>query len=151
MDIMLLLLDETNNATDACGGLGQVVDVIHGLFDIFRIIVPILLLIMGAVDLAKAVMASDDKEIKAATTKLTKRAIAAAAVFLAVTIVEVVTGLINDKLVGIERERTQANKLQHQQLVKIKITLLLKCFFYVFILFFSFFLIKYILRWIING
>ncbi len=96
MDI-LLLLEETNEATDACGGLGQVVDVIHGLFDIFRIIVPILLLIMGAVDLAKAVMASDDKEIKAATTKLTKRAIAAAAVFLAVTIVEVVTGLINDK------------------------------------------------------
>ena len=80
----------------ACGGLEGVVSVIKGLFNIFKIVVPILLLIMGAVDLAKAVIASDDKEIKAATTKLTKRAIAAAAVFFAATIVEVVTSLIGN-------------------------------------------------------
>ena len=89
---MILFLED-----DVCGGLGAVVAVIRGLFNVFKIIVPILLLIMGAVDLAKAVIASDDKEIKAATTKLTKRSIAAAAVFFAVTIVEVVTSLINNK------------------------------------------------------
>lgn len=81
---------------DSCGGLTEVIKVIKGLFNVFKIVVPILLLIMGAVDLAKAVIASDDKEIKAATTKLTKRAIAAAAVFFAVTIVEVVTSLVGD-------------------------------------------------------
>ncbi len=79
---------------DACGGLRPIVAVLKGVFDIIKIGVPILLIIMGAIDLGKAVMASDDKEIKAATSKLIKRAIAAAAVFFAVTIVDVVMGLV---------------------------------------------------------
>ena len=37
---------------------------------------------MGSIDLGKAVMSSDDKEIKGATSKLIKRAIAAVAIFL---------------------------------------------------------------------
>ncbi len=81
---------------DSCGGLGPVVKVVSGLFDIIKIVVPIILLIMGAIDLAKAVLASDDKEIKAATSKLTKRAIAAAAVFFSVTIVDVIMGMVGD-------------------------------------------------------
>ena len=79
---------------DACGGLGPVVAVIKGAFNIIRIAVPIILIIMGSIDLGKAVLASDDKEIKAATSKLVKRAIAAAAVFFVVTIVDVVMGLV---------------------------------------------------------
>lgn len=79
---------------DACGGLGPVVNVIKGVFNLIRIAVPIILIVMGSVDLAKAVLASDDKEIKAATGKLIKRAIAAAAVFFIVTIVDVVMGLV---------------------------------------------------------
>ena len=82
---------------DSCGGLGDIIKVIKGLFDVIKIVVPIILLIMGAIDLAKAVLASDDKEIKAATTKLTKRAIAAVAVFFAATIVEVIMSLVGDK------------------------------------------------------
>lgn len=79
---------------DACEGLGPIVSVIKGVFNIIRIGVPILLILMGSIDLGKAVMASDDKEIKAATSKLIKRAIAAAAVFFVVTIVDVVMGLV---------------------------------------------------------
>ena len=79
---------------DACEGLGPVVAVVKGDFNIIKIGVPILLIIMGAIDLGKAVMASDDKEIKAATSKLIKRCIAAVAVFFAVTIVDVVMGLV---------------------------------------------------------
>lgn len=82
---------------DNCGGLGPIVKVVSGLFDILKIAVPIILLIMGAIDLAKAVLASDDKEIKAATSKLTKRAIAAAAVFFSVTIVDVIMGMVGDQ------------------------------------------------------
>lgn len=79
---------------DACEGLGPIVSVIKGVFDIIKIGVPILLILMGAIDLAKAVMASDDKEIKAATSKLIKRAIAAVAVFFSVTIVTLVMNLV---------------------------------------------------------
>lgn len=79
---------------DACEGLGPIVSVIKGLFNIIKIFVPIALLIYGVIDLAKAVMASDDKEIKGATSKFIKRAIAAVAVFFAVTLVDAVMGLV---------------------------------------------------------
>ena len=81
-------------AADACGGLRPIVSVIKGLFDIIRILVPIALLIYGALDLAKAVIASDEKEIKGATSKFIKRAVAAVAVFFAVTLVNVVMGIV---------------------------------------------------------
>lgn len=81
---------------DSCGGMESVVAVVKHLYNILRILVPIGLLIMGAWDLGKAVLASDDKEIKAATTKLIKRAIAALAVFFSYTIVNVVMGLVDD-------------------------------------------------------
>lgn len=87
MDLYLL-------ASDACGGLGPIIAVLKNLFNIIKILVPIFLLIMGVVDLSKAVLASDDKEIKAAQSKLVKRAIAAVAVFFAVTLVNVIMGLI---------------------------------------------------------
>ena len=78
----------------ACGKLEPVVRIIKGLFDLLRFIIPIALLIFGALDLAKAVIASDEKEIKGATNKFIKRAIAAVAVFFAVTLVDVIMGLV---------------------------------------------------------
>ena len=83
-------------AADGCGGLRPIVSVIHALFRIIQIFVPIALWIMSVIDLSKAVLASDDKEIKAATGKLTKRAIAAVAVFFAFTLVDAVMGLVGE-------------------------------------------------------
>ena len=88
MDLLLVA------ATDACGGLGPVVRVVKNLFQIIQIVVPILLLIMGVIDLAKAVLASDEKAVKAAQGMLVKRAIAAVAVFFAVVFVNAIMGLI---------------------------------------------------------
>jgi amino acid permease len=79
-----------------CGGLQPVISLIKNIFNLIKILVPIVLILMGAIDLTKAVMASDDKEIKAATSKLIKRAIAAVAVFFAVTLVDVIMGLVGD-------------------------------------------------------
>ena len=76
---------------DACGGLLPVVRLIRlGVFPIIQIGIPIILILMGTIDLGKAVMSNDDKEIKGATSKLIKRAIMAVAVFFVVTIVQVV-------------------------------------------------------------
>lgn len=83
-------------AADGCGGLGPIVRVVKALFRIIQIVVPIALLIMAVIDLAKAVLASDDKEIKGATSKLIKRAIAAVAVFFAFTLVDAVMGLVGE-------------------------------------------------------
>ena len=64
------------------------------ILTILQIAIPIALLIFGTMDLGKAVMAGDEKEIKAATGILIKRVIAAVAVFLLVLIVSVVTGWV---------------------------------------------------------
>lgn len=78
---------------DNCGGIGPVVNLIKvGVFPIVQIGIPILLIIMGTLDLGKAVVSNDDKEIKGATGKLVKRAIMALAVFFVSTIVTVVMG-----------------------------------------------------------
>ena len=61
---------------------------------VLQIAIPIALLIFGTVDLGKAVMAGDEKEIKSATNILIKRVIAAAAVFLLVLLVSTVTGWV---------------------------------------------------------
>lgn len=78
----------------------------RGLFPIIQIGVPILLIVMGTIDLGKAVMSSDDKEIKGATGKLIKRAIAAVAVFFVTTIVSLLMGLFTSSKTGIEGTNT---------------------------------------------
>ena len=61
------------------------------ILTIMQIAIPIALLIFGTLDLGKAVMAGDEKEIKSATGALIKRVVAAVAVFLLILIVSVVT------------------------------------------------------------
>ncbi|MEG1495167.1 MAG: hypothetical protein RR406_02590 [Bacilli bacterium] len=80
----------------------------QGIFPIIQIGIPIILIIMGSIDLGKAVLSSDDKEIKAATGKLIKRAIAAVAVFFVTTIVSLLFGMFKSTDVGTS-EAGQAN------------------------------------------
>ena len=67
---------------------------VHYILALIQIVVPIILIIVGAFDLAKAVMGSDEKEIKAATQKLIKRAIAAVSVFFISTAVSIIVGYV---------------------------------------------------------
>lgn len=68
----------------------------NGVLPIIQIGIPIMLIVMGSIDLGKAVLSSDDKEIKGATGKLIKRAIAAVAVFFVALLVNLVMGWISD-------------------------------------------------------
>ena len=48
---------------DACGGLGPIVSVIkNGVFPLVQLGIPIVLIVLGTLDLGKAVIASDEKE-----------------------------------------------------------------------------------------
>ena len=86
---------------DSCQGLGPIVRLIkNGLFPIIQIGIPIILIIMGSIDLGKAVLSSDDKEIKNATSRLVKRAIAAVAVFFVVMLVTVIMNMVADNNKG---------------------------------------------------
>ena len=82
-------------AIDACGGLLPIVKVIKkGLFPIFQLGIPILLILLGTIDLGKAVISSDEKEVKAAQSRLIKRFIYAALVFFVVTFVSVLMNMV---------------------------------------------------------
>ena len=81
---------------DACNGLLPIVRVVRkGIFPIIQIGIPILLILYGTIDLGKAVIASDEKEIKAAQGRLIKRFIYAAAVFFVVLLVQVLMNVVS--------------------------------------------------------
>lgn len=85
-----------NNVLDQpCGGLDPVVRIIKkGVFPIVQIGIPILLIVFGTIDLGKAVISSDEKEVKQAQSRLIKRCIYAAAIFFIVTLVTLVMSLV---------------------------------------------------------
>lgn len=82
--------------TDSCGGLLPLVRIIRqGVLPIVQIGIPILLIVLGTIDLGKAVIASEDKEVKAAQSRLIKRCLYAIAIFFVVTLVTIVMNLIS--------------------------------------------------------
>lgn len=80
---------------DGCGGLKPLVKLIkHGLFPIIQLGIPIVLIVLGTIDLGKAVIASNEDDIKKAQSTLVKRAIYAVAIFFITTIVTVLMGIV---------------------------------------------------------
>lgn len=78
-----------------CGGLDPIVRIIkNGVFPIVQIGIPILLIVFGMIDLGKAVISSEDKEVKQAQSRLIKRCIYAVAIFFIVTLVTIIMSLV---------------------------------------------------------
>ena len=83
-------------AIDSCGGLLPIVRVIRkGVFPLVQLFIPIILIILGTIDLGKAVIASDDKEVNASQGRLIKRFIYAALIFFVTTLVSVLMDLVS--------------------------------------------------------
>ena len=72
----------------------SIIGIAKTVLRVLQIGIPIILLIFGPIDMGKAVMAGDEKEIKAATNILIKRAVAAVIVFLLFMVVSVITGWV---------------------------------------------------------
>lgn len=64
------------------------------IIGIIQIAIPVLLIVLGMLDLGKAVTAGEDKEIKAAQQLLVKRAISGIAVFFVIVIVKLVLSIL---------------------------------------------------------
>ena len=80
-----------------CETLYPVISLIkHGVIPLIQIGIPIILIVLGMLDLGKAVVASKEDEIKSAQKLLVKRCIYAVAIFFVVLIVELVFGLVAD-------------------------------------------------------
>lgn len=71
---------------------------------LIQIGIPILLILMGSIDFARAVMANDEKSISEATSRFLRRCIAAVAVFFVVTIVNLLMSFFNKTDIGPQTE-----------------------------------------------
>ena len=89
MDLFLLGVVD-----DGCNGLSSIIKLIYTVLKVFWILIPIALIVFGTIDLGKAVIASDEKEVKAAQTRLIKRFIYAALVFFVPILVDAVMNLV---------------------------------------------------------
>lgn len=87
MDLFLI-------GTEVCGGLLPIVKVLVALIKIVMIIIPIGLILYGTIDLGKAVIASEEKEVKAAQSRLIKRFIYAALIFFVPMLVGVIMNVV---------------------------------------------------------
>ena len=68
---------------------------IQMFFNIFQIIIPVLILILSAVDFIVAIAGSDDKKMKEATGKLVKRLLMAALFALLPALINLLLSWIN--------------------------------------------------------
>ena len=66
------------------------------VLSIFRIVIPLLIIILGTVDLGKAIAANDENAIKKGTNSLIKRAILGVAIFFLPAIVYMIFNLIDE-------------------------------------------------------
>lgn len=88
--------------TDVCEGLSPVVTLVKSVLRIIQFGIPIILILLGTIDLGKAVISSDDKEVKASQSRLIKRCLYAVAIFFVALLVDLVMGLVGQS--GVDSE-----------------------------------------------
>lgn len=81
----------------SCGWIpAETVNFIAKIIDIIKILTPVILVIMGSIEFAKAVMSQNDSQIKNAQSAFLKKIIAGVAVFFIIVIIQWVTDLLNN-------------------------------------------------------
>jgi len=88
------MIDPGTAANGFCMNSANIWQVVGYVLLVFKIVIPILLIIWGMVDFAKSVVGGDEDKIKAGQKVFLKRLIAAVVVFLVVTIVKLLVGLV---------------------------------------------------------
>ena len=86
-----------NILADACNGLKSIVMIVRFILNIIQWVVPIILIVLGTIDLVKAVIAGKDDDIKKHQQTLIKRIIAAVIVFLIPMLVSILMGWIGNE------------------------------------------------------
>lgn len=83
---------------DNCGGLGTLVNLVKNVLGLVFIILAVVLIVLIIIDLAKAVIASEEKEVKGYQKAVIRRIIYTVLMFFVVTIVTVVFNLLGDSI-----------------------------------------------------
>lgn len=77
-----------------CAKTAVIWQIVGWVFLIFKIVIPIILIIFGVLDMFKAVIGSKDDEIKKSAKSLAMRALSAVIIFFIPTLVSLIMGLI---------------------------------------------------------
>ena len=77
---------------ESTAGIWRILGIV---INVFKIAIPIIIVLLAMLDLGKAVMAGEEKEIKAAQKLLIKRIVYGVIIFFVVTIVQLVFRLVN--------------------------------------------------------
>ena len=93
LDALLFL---TKDESPACidGSLLNIMRLVRLVIKVLQIAVPVGLILMGTIDMAKSVIAGDEKKIKEAQKPFVKRIVAAIIVFLIPYIVNIAINLV---------------------------------------------------------
>ena len=84
------------NITDNCGGLGPIIDLIKRVLSIAFILIGVVLVVLIIIDIAKSIIASEEKEVKGYQKAAIRRVIYFVVMFFVVTLVTLVTNLLGD-------------------------------------------------------
>ena len=90
MNLFYLLAD----SSAVCNTLIPIMTLLGYLIFGIKVVVPIILIIVGMTDLAKAIVGKDDSEIKKAQMSLVKKIVVAVCVYLVITLVGLIMSLI---------------------------------------------------------
>ena len=93
---LILSQDGAGGDNEFCDAAAPLLRIVGLVIFVIKVAVPIILIVVGMVDLAKAVGEKDEKTIKEAQNRLIKRVIAAILVFLVITIVGIIFGVLGE-------------------------------------------------------
>lgn len=99
MNNFLLIADGIGTGTlrnGFCAASADIWQVVGWILLVFKIVIPVILIIMGMIDLGKAVVAGKDDEIKKYTKSLAIRGVSAVLIFFIPTIIGLIMGLVGN-------------------------------------------------------
>ena len=88
--LMLQAQDAADSSNNFCEAATPILRIVGLIVFVIKIAVPIILIVVGMIELARAVGEKEEKDIKAAQDRLVKRAIAAVLVFVVITVVGII-------------------------------------------------------------
>ena len=83
------------NSDKLCDTLEPIMTLVGYVIYGIKVVVPVILIVIGMIDLTKAIMSKDDGEIKKAQVSLVKKLVIGVCVYLVITIVGLIMQLIN--------------------------------------------------------
>ena len=93
---------------DNCGGLGNIVALVKSILNIALILIGVVLVVLVIIDIAKAIIASEEKEVKGYQKAAIRRVIYFVIIFFVVTVINVIFNLVgkygDDEITGSNNE-----------------------------------------------